>query len=214
MKLTNEKLKYYLNLRKAYKRSENVWDKMRNNKMILPRKFFDDLINENEEINLQNRSIWFYRAISLDYTGEHFDALEIFLKLVELYPNKISYTKSVEICCSQIEKMAFEIFSRDSKSSMLIKIRNILFEVTYVPYWLNRAWAEILIQEGKAQEAKDYFLNLMELSPSDNVYLRGNMDLAILCEDKEWAERVSNLVQKTIEKHPYRLDLYDFLLIE
>ncbi|MCC7404574.1 MAG: hypothetical protein IT288_09280 [Bdellovibrionales bacterium] len=173
-------------------------------------------VKVSEPATLANREIKYLLGVAYDYDGRHMEAFAIFKELAERFPAFPTYTVSLLRCGDVIVRRMYQHYTSEAKPEPVELMRSIqwLEENHYVPIPLQKMAIVTLIEMGKVADAKQRALNAFELYPNDLMILELNREIAMQLQDNDWNELITSRVRAILERHPWRIDLYQLLPIE
>jgi predicted Zn-dependent protease len=173
------------------------------------------LMNErlqNEvEINHENREFYYVRAIATDNGGDPTMAFAVLSELRAKFPTHPQFYDAFKINCARIEGLARDLYCKDHYDPVLKSLYNLLFDHWYPYFWLTVAVSKIDVKSGKISEARQRMNALLELSPNDSDYLRGAFDVALQSQDQNWISDIVTRAVRVLKDQPYRIPLYRLL---
>lgn len=163
----------------------------------------DPVCKSLDEINILNRAIWYFRAMSLDSMNKSTEALTILKYLVELYPIEPFYRKSFRLALLRFEVNICERFAGTKADQSIENCFKFLEDHHYISFEVRRIHLAYLLENKRFQEISEIMNKYLDLNQFDYDYLSAALALAEDINDNVLLKRVLSILDAI---PPYHID--------
>jgi tetratricopeptide (TPR) repeat protein len=159
----------------------------------------------------QRAQFLYCRAIALDYSAQHEDALQILEELLEKSPDSLTYQYSIRIVLRKLILWVFDWMKRDPTAEGILLYEKRLMAHKMCPWVIRLHCAKLRALAGDVQEPIAMIKAYLALSPNDSDYLKGGIELARIVRDEAFLEDLLAHVSELYRRQPYRFELGELL---
>ena len=208
MSLENERMKRVSHYKVCLEKVISIWDEKEYAACI---KEVDEVLATPGIPKAYLADFLYYRATSLDMSGDPESALTVLLELTDEFPGNHCFKRSTEITLSNLTEKARTLVQAEPSAPVLRNIWNVLQAVDSAPWWLTCEVARLDLKDGNPLEAKRKIDSLHALSPNDVDFLREALAMASSIGDEKWMRTLVKRVKELREKRPWQIDLIGLL---
>ena len=169
------------------------------------------LLSSHNLNQTQRDNLLYYKAIALDYQKHYMEALQILSELKDRSPNSIQILHSLRVVLSNLADKTRELISKNPESEEILTLDLLMSEHDFCPFLIRLHAAKMRALQGEKENACALLKAYLTLSPYDEDYLKGALEIALIVKDDEWKVELINRLEHIIHYYPFRMEIAEIL---